>query len=568
MATVFDPNKKNPTQLQTIGTATPAGPVTTSQAAPAAQQPQGSGRFTNIQKYLGANKAGGQQVASKIGSNIQQDLTKQQDATKKYNEQLGQSVQKAGQVAQQGAGFQQKLGEIGTEIGAAKTAGYDARNNQQFSNLQNFTQSPDFNQFQDIQAGRGIDEDLLNLQQQKAAQTANIAAQSAQTAQGQLASEGGRFELLRKTFGGAARPGYGQGQQRLDQVLLGQGGGLGQVQGDVGAKARELQQLSKATGAEAGNVNRLAQQERDLISGINTQTGANEEAYLNMLGSYVDPLNQQRATEVQNLGKALGSYNQTYDPANPGLTADQMSKLGLTDSNQGVYNVFKNQQYADPTGADEETKRRNMASFAAKIGREAGGYQDVANQSDVDRYSQLSKMMGANARTNLTKASDLEAAYGRKGAGEGDLKEQLDSAQKAFDASEKIKSTTSLADRYVSGVNTAGKYNIPKLSKAYGEAGVNDLIKSGKVPTDMYNETTGTKITDNPFNVRGKRVQDTIDTDIYSKLQKYLQEQNYGQTLGGRRETWLDSDPKYSVANPKLSAVPITGYDPSKAGTK
>lgn len=586
MATVLAPNNKtnqqqaDPTQLQTIGTAAPSAPATTSQAAPK-PQPQGSGRFTNIQKYLGANKAGGQQVANKIGSGIQSGLSKEQEATKKYNEQLGKSVSDAKGVAQQGAGFQKDLGQIGTDIGNAgiSRSGYDKwregrsyqmdavgpeeqarrrkvdyelyqqealknRGNQNIASVDAFTQRPDFNQFQDIQAGRGIDENLLANQQQRLAGQANNAANMASTAQQQLGNEGGRFELLRKTFGGAARPGYGQGQQRLDQMLLGQGGGLGKVQSDVAGQSRDLQAQAKDANSQKNEVGRLAQQEKDLMSGINTQTGANEQSYLDMLNSYVDPLNQQRSTEVQNVGKALGSYNKPYDPTNPGLNADQMSKFGLTDNNQGVYNVFKGQPYADPTGATDELKNRSRVSFAGKIGRDASGYQDTANQADVSRYAALSKMMGGNAGTpKLTKASDLESAYGAKTDGTEGLREQLSSAQKTFEQKDKIH-----------GVDQYGNY---------ADSTVNDLINNGGSPVNsIYSNGVngfGQYGTNGGTSIAGKAVQKSQ----YDQLQKYLQEQNYGQTLGGRRETFLDSAPGYAAANPKLSAVPITGTDPS-----
>lgn len=606
MATVLAPNNKtnqqqaDPTQLQTIGTAAPSAPATTSQAAPK-PQPQGSGRFTNIQKYLGANKAGGQQVANKIGSGIQSGLSKEQEATKKYNEQLGKSVSDAKGVAQQGAGFQKDLGQIGRDIGNAgiSQSGYDKwrqgrsyqmdavspeeqarrrkidyelyqqdalknRGNQNIASVDAFTQSPDFNNFQNIQAGRGIDENLLANQQQRLAGQANNAANMASTAQQQLGNEGGRFELLRKTFGGAARPGYGQGQQRLDQMLLGQGGGLGKVQSDVAGQSRDLQAQAKDANSQKNEVGRLAQQEKDLMSGINTQTGANEQSYLDMLNSYVDPLNQQRSTEVQNVGKALGSYNKPYDPTNPGLNADQMSKFGLTDNNQGVYNVFKGQPYADPTGATDEEKRINAVNYAGRVGRKVNtdgtGYLDVANDADVNRYSALTKMLGQNAMTpRLTEASKLESAFGAKTDGTDGLKEQLASAQKAYDAT--------AADTKFS-VGTTMSNNGHKLS-----ASANDLLNKGRdslsfnsgigrAPTLTQNINAWVPKSQDEINYKNSIIKNDAPR-LLKKYQEFLDQQNYNRTLGGRRETFLDSE------NPnKLSNVPITGYDPSNAGTK
>ena len=386
----------------------------------------------------------------------------------------------------------------------------------------------------------------------------------ASTAQQQLGNEGGRFELLRKTFGGAARPGYGQGQQRLDQMLLGQGGGLGKVQSDVAGQSRDLQAQAKDANSQKNEVGRLAQQEKDLMSGINTQTGANEQSYLDMLNSYVDPLNQQRSTEVQNVGKALGSYNKPYDPTNPGLNADQMSKFGLTDNNQGVYNVFKGQPYADPTGATDEEKRINAVNYAGRVGRKVNtdgtGYLDVANDADVNRYSALTKMLGQNAMTpRLTEASKLESAFGAKTDGTDGLKEQLASAQKAYDAT--------AADTKFS-VGTTMSNNGHKLS-----ASANDLLNKGRdslsfnsgigrAPTLTQNINAWVPKSQDEINYKNSIIKNDAPR-LLKKYQEFLDQQNYNRTLGGRRETFLDSE------NPnKLSNVPITGYDPSNAGTK
>lgn len=584
MATVFDPNsanqannqqeqddqQSNPTQLQTVGTAAPAAQATSSQGPMASSKPQGSGRFTNIQKYLQANQSGGQNIANKIGQNISQDVTKQQDQAQKYNAQLGNSIANANQQAQLGQQYTQQLKGIGNDINAATTAGFDQRANQNIGSLDNFVNDPNFGQFQNIQSGRAIDENLLANQQQRTYQQAQAAAQAAQQAQGQLGNEGGRFELLRQAFGGAARPGYSQGQQRLDQVLLGQGGGLGQVQQQVGGLARDTQQFQKTAAEQANEVSRLAAQEQGLQSDINTQAGANEKSYIDMLNGFVDPLNQQRQKEFEGLGSSLNSYVPTLNektgklenkPYTPGLNADQMAKLGLTDNNTGVYNTFKDAAFTGAAGDTPEQKYANLANVIANKGAQAQGFQDVANQTDVNRYSALAKILG-KTDPQLTQASQLGDAYTAKSDSEGGLKGRLAAEQKRFDGLDNFNWTTNVPGGSVTGAQS-----------------VADMIAQGHINPDSMHDNYGYTIRPGQSYANGdagfgNNMQKALYNKLPAALQKFMDAQNYSQTLGGKRETWLDTERLANQAKqgitPKMDATPITETDPSlkRNGTK
>jgi hypothetical protein len=435
---------------QTIGTAAPSGqgpagsPMAKQQASNLATQQQGSGRFTNIQKYLQANQAGGKNIASQVGQNLNKDYGQQSEQAQKYYSQLGQNIAGAQQVAQQGAGYQQQLKDIGSQIGQAQQAGFDQRaaQAQTLGGIEQFVNQPDFQRFQDIQAGRGIDESLLSLQQQRAAQAANQTAQGTLEAQRALGSEGGRFNLLRKTLG--VNPGYTTGQQRLDQVLLGQGGGLGSVQAQTAQQAREAMQQAKLAGSKLSDVNRLRAQEQGLMGDINTQAGANEKAYMDMLTGFVDPLNAQRDQEFSGAeAKFMALRNQLNSPVNEvnnlptsgdtvasqkltptaapltpeqQFSSEELARLGVTGPTR-AYNVFKGLE--------------GFQDVASK-GASAMSAQDVADMQDVARYQALAKIMGKDpAQQQLTKASELGAAWSGK-EGESGLGARLAQAQTDF----------------------------------------------------------------------------------------------------------------------------------------
>lgn len=587
MAVIVNQNPENeqeqPTQgntLQTIGTASPAGqePGGTPQARSMAntlnqqQQRQGSGRFTNIQRYLQANQGAGQRIASQIGQNIGQNLQQQQQKAQDYYSKFGRAAEQAQQTAQQGVGFQQQLGQIGQQIQQVtltpeqladqELAQQQLANRQQqnLNAIESFTQDPNFQKFQEIQAGRGINEQLLALQQQRAYQQAQEAQQTAQQAQQQLGSESGRFELLRQSFGGGNRPGYTTGQQRLDQLLLGRSNDLGQVQSDVATKARELQQQAKEAGQAGQTVNTLAEQERSLLESIAKQSQGNEEAYMNMLRSYIDPTNIQRKQEFEGLGSAIGTYVPEYNPEtqkytqkaySPGFTTEQMKNLGVEGA-QGVYNVFKDEAFTKTAGETPEERNYNLAKVLAEEGRRAQTAQDIANEQDVARYNALRKIMGATEPGQITKVSDIGAAYIAK-TGDAGLKERLASAQKQFD---------DIAKQNLIKSHYASKDSVYATPEQLINQGRNALIAKDRSSgeTWKYND-----LVNDPYGRYS--YYGGMASNVINQLQNLINEQNYNRTLGGRRETFLDTEAankaKELGITPKLDPTPITETDPS-----
>lgn len=623
MATIYDPQDDKKTQegtsqpLQTIGT---ASPQPSSAMASPEKRPQGSGRFTNLQKYLTANEGAGQRIAGRVGQQVQGDIQQKQQQAQDYYSKLGQSVSQAQQTAQTGAGYAQQLKNIGQSIQGAQyqapTEGQiqqgPLRQEQGLDAITAFTSDPNqFKQFQDIQSGRAINEDLLRLQQQKAMRGAGEFAGQVQGAQEALGSEQGRFDLLRQTFGGAARPGYTTGQQRLDQLFLTRGG-LGDIRRDVNEQARIAQQLGKDVSQSAQNVANITAQEQGLLGDIRSQAEANEQAYLDMLSSYIDPTNIGREQEWESLQTAVSAYKpsdvpQTAgEPVNTGFTADQMAALGV-DATQGVYNVFDN--IVD-------------ASDIAARGRAATGYQDIASQADVDRYSALSQILGMTPEEQrLTQASDLGAAFTAKEGVEG-LASRLEAADKAFreqaakDLVNRYSDITHYGsrdpERWYGSYDTSWGYNrnpgdyifsspVSSIREGTGldllergRAGMDVTAGIGKAGPEEWKRATARHgynsagISSTPEelaaasaramqwgsgrrNINNQRFEDVYESRITGEQQRseqqivdafkrLLDEQNYNRTLGGRRTTFLDEEAGGDASTEKYgSQLPVTG---------
>lgn len=441
MAVVYNQNQKqDKDQEQTQGQQMTGG-VNSPQGAPIGQAPapqrQGSGRFSNIQKYLGANQNAGQQLAGTVGSRFTKQNTpliqKQQDQTT----QLNQGIQQGRQGVQQGQGFVQTLQNVGQDI-KAQTGADKYQPNQQVASIGQFTQSPDFNRFQQIQRGQGVDEGLLNIRQQ-AAQSANqdFINQNQQN-MNMLGSEQGRSDILRKNF--SANPMYTQGQNRLDSLFLTRGG-LNPLRQQLGGELQTGRNVNQNLQGTLTDINTLRSQEQGLMGNIDTTSKANEQSYLDMLSSYVPKINELRGQEYTGLSDRYGNMAtknlqagnmidksapmdkdgnpilQKATPGSPGarLSADDLKKLNLTQ-NMATFDVF------DKTKLDDVAMR----------GRDAAGYQDVAAQGNVDQYNALAKIAGIDpSAQRLTQASTLEDAVQAR-QGSSALEARLGAARDTF----------------------------------------------------------------------------------------------------------------------------------------
>lgn len=440
MPTVFNPleedeDKKDPAaeggtpppQIaapSAIGSSTPAAP---SAMAPAANKPSSSGQFTNLQKYINANKdfkaeRGG--MAGQVAGNINQ---------------AGQQVQK--QVGQANQGFQAQANAEADKFrdtsATAPTAPAVAPVVPPASTPQEFTGRPAtpagaFPGLAGVMGPRNVgsqrpgapgaqdpmdaalpaptpvaakpaqtgvlgavqaDPTTLTAEQKAkvvAMRDANYAgpksfadlqgkdnlgnlqvrSQDVSTMAGQTGSETGRFNLLRQMFG---KQGYNTGQQKLDNLIMqGQGDQLSKLQGTRRTAADVNYNLNTTAEAAAKTGESLTKEAvgvRDNTRGVLNTSVADKAAELK---SRMEGANTKQKQDFDRMQAALKSGNISYEDA---------VALGIDPSAQLYDNDFSS-YLSKGTGAT---------------------MQNVAKKEEYDRLGALRDLIG-NASTEENSA--------------------------------------------------------------------------------------------------------------------------------------------------------------------
>ncbi len=339
MATVYDPTQEEEEQTTpgeqpvtsgptTISSGVPGGaPAPTSGGGRTAPSPtdtaqKGSGRFTNLQKYLQAN-VGAADYAGRIGEGIEETRGKLQRGV----EEARAGVEAAAQP------------EIQRLQGAQGTI------QQALADPTQYTADPTrVQQFQQLRTGQTADVGRDISEQQRQAQ--RLGEQAALTG-----TEAGRYQLLRQTFGS---PTYSRGQAGLDQLLLqGQTGQLRNLQqtaqqaaqagqtgvedlqqlmtgyqqqiGQLGTAAQEAAQTG-VTGAQTGLQETLAQRAQETAAGRQAEYEATRQALLG--GGLPTEIAQQAGLQPGQFaygisGEELASYLSPYSTGP--VTAQQVT---------------------------------------------------------------------------------------------------------------------------------------------------------------------------------------------------------------------------------------------------
>lgn len=383
MATVLqedkDPNQQNPTapSTQPSGAAGGVQPVATAGAgapmgggvgtAPgitgsATNAPTSSGHFTDLNKYLEANK--GTDYTSNIAKNIQEQASQLQQGVQQSQQQLeSQGNAEVNRLNSAVTGQNSLINQITQDPTKATTD----QNAAEFQNLLN----GNYNQ-------------NIGVQNQGALQNQ---AKDVQNAAAMTGSEAGRFQLLKNTFGNAT-PQYSQGQQKLDQLLM--AGGAGQLQalgGQAGAIAQQsgksladLQNEAQHFQSTIQGLGKTAQSEAQSTLGALGTGGAAGTGLLgaeqNDLSTRLANLTTQRQSDYQNTLSALQSGKLSNVNA-----ADLLKQGGLSNGQMLTYGV-------DPSAYLTQDKTNlginNVATAedAAKLqalSKLAGGDQSIAN---------------------------------------------------------------------------------------------------------------------------------------------------------------------------------------------
>jgi len=508
---------QTPSQNTTTGS---TGASSGNQFKSADKKPKGSGRFTNINKYLNANQGGGQQIASAVGGKINKNLNSQAEKTKGYNTQLNQNIDQATQANTLAGQQNQQLQQIGENI--ENNTGLANQNKDLGINA--FTQDPNFGKFQSFQSGKEVNENLLGVRQQDLANAAAQYTQDSQQALQNLATQSGRFGLLKDSFGGNRNPQYSTGQQRLDEIFFAREGADG-IRSGVQDQLNTAQGFQQGATSALNDVRNLASQEQQLMTELNDQSVANADAYVDMLSSYIPEINESRNQQWEDLEKTTKAFipqeegtvsTQQIRP----FTQEELDMLGVS-GNTEVYDTF-----------DSILSARDFADKGA----DATSFADVANQQNVDSYNELAKIANlAEEDRKIKEASTLGAAYASRTDEKG-LANRLREAAATFD--DRLFDNRS---RTANDTGEQGVFDDTKLSsvmdKLYDRGGVFDRYNLNNSAADRTSKE-GIDAAVNEMRERNSRGRTTAG-DI--SLQRYLesvqrfydQNRRAGKTLGG-----------------------------------
>jgi hypothetical protein len=412
LATVYNPNKQDEKNQKQQGTTLAQGSGIASnvvagnagaQQQAGQQAPSSSGRFTNIQSYMNANKGSnlGSQVAGKIGNvaqNANDTLAKTQDAFKQANvnnQALDYSDSPFSEISQatniSGAGIGDAFKAAGEQLNTQYAGPTELGNqNKLYANQQNL-----------------------------------------QGLTGNTTSDAGRVALLQQFFN---KPTYASGQQRLDAGLLGAKDDRSALQ-KTKTLAGEYNRGLASAGQEAGAMSKSSQEKaastREKAKAAITSAG---QAQQGSLESQIGAFNESEAARASKakdasvnttkfsdstlqMAKALGvkpeqliaasgKYNQQTANIN-NINPEQLAVLNkIAELNGGSQATAGDRIQQGTYGADEGAISADLAPLYAKTQNPAewgqlnattGFTDDFLNQTGMSREDLNNYLMKFNA---------------------------------------------------------------------------------------------------------------------------------------------------------------------------
>lgn len=297
-------------------------------------QPKGSGMFSDIRKYISANKGAGQQIgqaatqkftnqASNVGQQIQQQKDKLQQQVQQNEARRQQAQQFATQQIQQAGQVQQP-----TQQPVQNNVQTSAPTQQQFVT----PTEQESQRFQNLLGGK----ERFDVAQQMDLGKQSMEAKNLQNLAQNVDRGSGRYDLLRQTFGDKR---YTRGQQSLDAMLL---AGDEQARKNLGQTIRQSSQqlgqdLSQAQRYGREQVGSLQQAQKQFQEQLGTQlqdaftgvkTGVEERAKQYNVGMQELAKNLSESLKRGNIYEedlaSLGEEGQNYLKS----LADQYTAMG------------------------------------------------------------------------------------------------------------------------------------------------------------------------------------------------------------------------------------------------
>lgn len=397
------------------------GPITTSNSASSSpvstgsrvasfstgnQNQQGSGRFTNLKKYIDANKDAGSRLYSGIQNKVGSEFSKGEKEATTNAAAVRQGIQ-AGQ---------EKLATTGqglvNQVSATNPAG------QSTFNAQAFVQDPNQLQtFTDFRTGKAIDEQALQQQQNQALVSSQNLANTAQNRANQAATEQGRFGLLKETFRSPTNN-YTAGQQRLDNLFLQAGGGdnLGKLQQNLRTNLSKAQGIGRGVETSGTDLSNLTQDEQTLAGNLQDKINALEAEYVKNVEGTSEAVNKARQDEIARYKKEFGDL-----VAGNNLDQDVANTLGLTGNDRLLNTLLNN---SDPN---------SYLNFNEQV---LNGADQLATQDNRSYYDALGKLAGIDSNAYRikgdTKVDPAVAAKIDEQTKKGVLRSRIDDETKNF----------------------------------------------------------------------------------------------------------------------------------------
>lgn len=490
MATISTPNDPNRT-----ATTANAGPQQTQQMSQnTSGAPTSSGKFSTLQKYLGANQGAGQRIAGMVGGNLSQEQQRMKDTTSRELGEAGQANQQFGQLTKDTQGFTQRLttpvqGPTQTTTGP----GYDVSSYQ--ANLSGQQAARDIaadqnqlQQFTGIRTG-----DLAQQKQQESEKQANEAVQAASKAydinkqrQSQLQNNQGRDQLLSQILNTKNQR---AGVRNLDNAFLTQDktkslntvtDTLRQSVGDLRSSidsgkmsADEIIKLKEAQDAARGSL-------VDRLTGMQTE-------YDEVLNSRMNQVNAAKAARIaaqdkqwqelqagrevkEKFAEELGLNN--VSGSTP-IDTDMVSNFMGMPSNKTPYKDVR---------LFNTIKDQDLNTFLDRslLQRQASGRADVANQQDIDALNILAQLSGG--QNTINKVSDFTG--NQTNTMDNKLSNALNERSAKFLTDDLTKTFQG------SGYKQEDIRGSSAMARAYSNAAasLNDVLKG-----DIYRNTQGTQ---------------------------------------------------------------------------
>lgn len=378
---------------------------TASFSSGAQQGTSGSGRFTNLNKYLGANREAGSRMASGISSRVEQT-----NEPKKTEAQTQASNVRAGIEA--GKQDLQKGQQLNTQLeGYVKPQQNSQPPAQSLENFAN-TNLNDITRMRQGVSTNQLSTDLGNAQ----AATQNYQSQLAER-QKQLGSDTGRFGLLQETFGGRNRPTYGAGQQQLDNLFLqaGSGNKLNELNRSlIGQQQTTQADLSKLAGTDATNLQNLQTGYGKLATDLTGNLTTGLEGVKTAAEAQAEAVNTQRAADQKYMQEQFAALSS-------GQAVDQafLDKMGI-NKDQLLLNVAKDPNF-------------NFANYVNLGKAQLSGANELANVQQRTDYNALANLAGVDQANRLIQQGYTpEEAY-KVVQGEQGLASQVSKANEEFD---------------------------------------------------------------------------------------------------------------------------------------